>query len=536
SSPQTVTYTISPSNISSGVQCNGASFNVVITVNPNATISNTPLTQIHCTSIATDSVVWTSLSANTNFAWQLISSGSITGFLNNGNGNLPSMQLFNTGDVSSNLVYAVTTIVDACPGNATNYTFTVHPDAKATFTYPKDTACWPFNIIIQNTSLPTRNGNYNWYANNVLIGSGINFPGHTIVQPGDSVEIKMVAISLYGCKNDSISHWFFTKLQPHPIFELAPRDSCGPIQVRFTNQTPYLDTFKYLWTFGNGTSSTLAHPLPVTYQPSPLFVDTTYHITLAAYNECDTVYFRDSVIVHAKPKARFGVQSTSGCSPFTVFISNTSIGNYNSVYYWDFGNGDKDTTYAIGNLQYTYYVSNTVDTFPLRLIAMNACGSDTMLINIRVAPNTIRPILNINADQLFGCAPHTVHFVNSSLGATQFTWDFGDGSQFITSDTLTPVAHTYINAGTYTVQVNLTNGCSDTSASMIVVVYPKIIPNFSVSPVFCLGDSVRVTNLSQNATNYIWYWGDGQSSAGFEPVHHYSTAGIYNIQLLAQRT
>jgi len=480
-------------------------------------------------------VSWSSFTAGAAYSWTVVSSGVVSGFLPAGNGPvLASMQLTNTSDARDSVVYAVSSTANACAGPPTNYTIYVNPDAKARFTYPADTACWPFSVVIQNISPATANGSYDWYANGNPIGSGLNFPGYTINGPSESVTIKMVANSLYGCRNDSLSHTFYTKPKPAPAFTLTPRDSCGPLTVRFVNNTPLLDTFQYRWDFGNGIIRNTAQPGSVVFQPSVFFVDTTYRIKLSAFNECITVDFTDSVIIHAKPKARFGLLSTSGCSPFTVNVSNTSLGDYNSIYYWDFGNGYRDTTNDLSPLQYTYY-TDVVDTFPIRLIVQNPCGADTQLINVRVAPNTIRPFINVNATQLNGCVPHTVNFVNSSLVATRFNWDFGDGGTLTTTDTLTPVSHTYSTPGTYQVVVNMTNGCSDTSTSLSIHVYPSVDAAFAVSPIYCMGDTIRPVNQTGSATTYQWFWGDGQTSGGPNPFHVYNVSGTYTIILRASR-
>ena len=419
---------------------------------------------------------------------------------------------------------------------ATNYTIVVNPDAKAFFSFPKDTACYPFAISIQNTSPIIPTGNYNWFANNNFIGASTAFPGYSIIQPGDSVTIKLLTISAFGCKNDSVSHKFFTKLKPAPKFDLSRRIGCGPLQVAFTNRTPLIDTFFYKWDFGNGIVSNNKQPGTITFNSSPSFNDTTYIIKLYAFNECDTILYFDSIRVLSKPKAKFGVQTTFGCAPFTLVINNTSLGGQNT-YFWDFGNGKKDTTFSNGTLNFTYYSGIKVDTFFVRLIAENQCGRDTQFIQIRVAPNTIRPQIAINAGELFGCIPHTVNFINSSSGATSFTWNFGDGTApVVTNNIQFIVPHTYTTSGTFTVRIDLTNGCSDTSVTKTVTVFAKPIAAFNTNAVYCLGDTIRVTNNSQNASNYRWFWGDGQTTAGFAPVHLFSVPGTYNILLRAERT
>ena len=50
-----------------------------------------------------------------------------------------------------------------------------------------------------------------------------------------------------------------------------------------------------------------------------------------------------------------------------------------------------------------------------------------------------------------------VSFTNTSVGATEFSWDFGDGN---TSTDENPV-HTYADKGVYTVKLEASNSCSD---------------------------------------------------------------------------
>jgi len=546
--PITITYVVTPTSGAAG-NCPGLPFNVDITVNPLASISNNPLSQPVCNGNTTLPVNWTSFTAGSTYSWTLVSFGNVTGYQTAGNGpTLSAMTLSNTGIAQDSVVYAVSSTASACAGPATNYTIYVNPDANADFDWPYDTACWPYSLVITNNSLLSPgninipNGSYNWYTidnigTETFIGAGSLFPGYTIPGPSDSIKIKMVAISAFGCKNDSLTHTFFTKPKPTAAFTMSNRDSCGPLTISFVNQTNIIDTFRYLWNFGNGQTSTATNPAPVTYVSNPRFFDTTYYVTLKAFNECDTSTFKDSVIVRADPKARFAVSSSSGCSPFTIQVTNSSLGNPHT-YYWDFGDGTPiQTTTSLGILSHTYY-TGVIDTFDLMLIAESNCGRDTQIINIRVAPNVIVPGISVNATELYGCVSHSVNFINNSSGASNFTWDFGDGTPLQTTNIFQAIVnHTYNTAGTFNIHINLTNGCSDTTKDLSITVYPRPIPAFTTSQsVYCLGDTTRFINNSINATNYIWSFGNGVFSTITQPNYMYLNPGVYNVQLEAQQS
>lgn len=447
--------------------------------------------------------------------------------------------------LSSTTFYRRVAFTTLCAGTQGSFSVpvkvTVREDADADFTAASTLGCIPYdlNAVITVTPYPDRNGQYQWFANNVPIGSNNTgvFPGYTMNAADDTAIIKLVVTSPFGCLADSQSVQFITAAASFANFTKDTLGGCGPVTVAFNNTSSNFNNIQFFWDFGNGILSNLPQPGAIVFESSPFFGDTTYLISLKAYNGCDTTVWRDSVLIKSKPKARFGVVSTFGCSPFTVEINNNSAGN-NSTYYWDFGNGHRDTTFAPGPLNYTYNIGNTVDTITIQMIAVNECGSDTQSIDIRIAPNTIRPQININSSELFGCAPHVVNFINSSSGATSYTWDFDDGSApLVTNNNQVLITHTYTDTGTFNIKIDLTNGCSDTTVFRTVTVYKKPTAAFTVAAAeYCLGDTVKVNNTSSDANSYVWFWGDGQSSTGIDPVHVYQVAGNYTIYLRAERT
>jgi PKD repeat protein len=419
-------------------------------------------------------------------------------------------------------------------------TITVNPNARALFSATDTIKCAPFNLasVITVTPFTGRNATYQWYANGVLFGNNTTgiFPGYTINSPGQTVVIKLVTISAFGCQPDSMQKTFITTTGVTAGFTKNRSAGCDTLKVTFNNTSvPLGNNFQYIWNFGNGITSTAQQPGIINYLSSPNNVDTTYFISLKAYNGCDTTYWRDSVKVRANPKARFSVDTTFGCSPFTVHIINTSKGGP-SVYYWDFGNGTRDTTNTLTSFSVTYNTGVT-DTFTIRLIAENECKRDTSFINVVVAPNTIQPQVSINGNQLYSCVPATIIFNNTTTGANSFVWNFGDGSSPLnTTQQQTLVPHIYNAAGQYTVSIRMRNGCSDTTVFRQLEVFARPDAVFTANAsVFCAGDTVRVNNLSTNANAYRWNWGDGSTSPGTNPFHVYAAGGTYIITLSADR-
>ena len=424
-----------------------------------------------------------------------------------------------------------------CEGARSQIDVIIRPNALAVF-IPVDTMkCAPFAISTADVGLqqyPANNSIYNWYANNVFIGAGTVFPGYTINVPDDSITIKLVAISAFGCRNDSMERKFYTIKIPIPSFTISDSVGCGPLSVTITNTSAEINLYNYLWDFGNGQTSTLQQPGNILFATNPSFSDTIYTIILRVASICDTMTFSRQVRVKSPPKALFIPDRTTGCSPMRVLFTNTSAG-LNNTYYWDLGDGTAFVTTGRDTFTHTY-TTGVVNTFFAQLIAVNECGADTIRFPLIAAPNNIQLNYIVNAPDNFGCAPHTVAFVNLSSGASTFQWSFGDGNSLNTTANIDTVYHTYANAGNYTVSVTASNSCTDTSATRFITVYPKPTAAFvSNAYTICIGQPIQLTNLSTAANTYAWNFGDGNTAVLVNPTHTYNSPGLYNIRLIAFR-
>ncbi len=428
-----------------------------------------------------------------------------------------------------------------CSGDQANMSNTIKigilPNAKANFSVATMQSCVPFvitNANIQATAFPQLNSNYNWYANNSFIGSGLSFPGFTINKSNDSVVIKLEAISLAGCASDFVEVKFNSLSAPALSFNLPDTTACGATSVNITNTTSSVNNFSYFWDFGNGQTSTLAQPGVVHFKTDSLNRDTVYTVKLYSYN-CDTLVVTKSIKVKSAPKALFTPDKTTGCSPFKVSFNNKSRGS-NNIYKWTFGDGQSLTTTSANAVQHTYYTAK-LDTFNVILIASNECGSDTMVYKLVTSPNTIHVDFAVNGNEAMGCAPHLVRFINNSTGGNVFKWNMGDGNILTTLKNIDTITHLYNTPGNYAVTLNASNVCSDTSDTEMVRVFKTPVAAFSTSASnVCIGDSVKFINSTDSATSYNWSFGDGKISSLTNPVHLYTSASNYLVKLIAKST
>nr|MCU0375015.1 PKD domain-containing protein [Chitinophagaceae bacterium] len=409
----------------------------------------------------------------------------------------------------------------------------IRPDAEAVMNPARleNCASWTItNADLNPVDVSAKNADYRWYVNDRPVASGIIFPGTTIALPGDSVVIKLVAISRFGCINDTISYTFKTTADPVPGFILSDIEGCGPLPVVISNTTPQTSTYSFIWDFGQGQTSTLANPGTIIFPPDVNYGDTTYTVTLKAFGNCDTITTSQTVKVRSKAKSIFTPNRTDGCSPLNVSFRNTSLG-LNKQYRWLFGDGN--TLVSQEPVVTHRYLTGVLDTFYARLITANHCGEDTATFPIVVQPNTIVLDFAIAGTERFGCAPHTVSFINNSSGAILFNWDFGDGFTTSTLKNKDTVRHTYFAPGDYVVTLFATNGCSDTSDVERVTVQAAPRINFDAVPnTVCIGDTISFVNQSEQAT-YRWAFGDGSFASTPNVRKTYRNSGTYKVTLRA---
>lgn len=423
-----------------------------------------------------------------------------------------------------------------CP-DTVSVPVTVRPDAKALFTASETTVCSGVSIVslITPTPYPQADGRYDWWDNSTLIASNTTglFPGLSIGTPGAADTIKLVATSPYGCKTDSIQVVFHTLPSVTAHFTKSAAAGCSPLTIFFGNDTGPATAAQFFWDFGNGMSSTSTQPDSISFLPSPYHRDTTYIITLKAYNGCDTTVWKDSVKVYPDPKAAFTVSQILGCSPFTDTLINLSEGGTTS-YLWDFGDGSSLATASYSNITHVWH-TGVIDTFTVALTATNRCGSRIDSLDIVVSPNVIRPAILLNGNSLFGCAPFTANFVNNTSGAAQITANFNDGSSAVIIPGDQPaISHQYLRPGVYNVNMRLTNFCTDTSISLTVNVFAPPVPSFSIAPnPVCTGSSIFLSNQSLNGNSFHWDFGDGSFSDLDSGSHVYNKGGDYTVQLTA---
>jgi gliding motility-associated-like protein len=237
-----------------------------------------------------------------------------------------------------------------------------------------------------------------------------------------------------------------------------------------------------------------------------------------------------------------GVVDTIGCVPLTVKFTDTLAKGKKYVWIYNdpYSTITRDTTFAPNNsVSHTY---NHVGSFQLMLISIDSatCNiADTARVTVKVGNN------NIDADFIFfkldSCNSLRYQFVNKTVATVptytsqSFLWDFGDNTPKVRAG-FGPINHTYASIGSYkvTLIVDDTTFCNapDTAVKTLRI-SPNVKAIFSAPARGCVPFTLKFKNLSQGGTDWIWEFGDMQTSTDFEPTHTYALTGSYNVRLIA---
>lgn len=343
-----------------------------------------------------------------------------------------------------------------------------------------------------------------------------------------------------------------------PIFDLgADQQICAGQSVTLNAGNP---GSTYLWSTGATTQS-------ITVTDSGKYV-----VSVTNSNNCTVV---DSIVISVTPSPVVSLGADQAiCPGGTVTLD---AGNAGSTYLWSTGATTQTITVnALGN--YSVAVTNangcigrdTVSVISKPLPTVNAgpdlskCPGDSVTINagagfaaylwntgattqsIRVSAAAQYIVTVTNAE---GCsASDTVNVTNNALPVV----NLGNDRSICTSDTITldagNVGSTYLwstgattrtirvsAAGTYSVNVTNTSGCSASDA-IVITNLPAPNATFTGQAVdTARGQQVQFNSVVVAGNAYSWNFGDPTSPTNTSlqpnPIHIFTTPGTYTVTL-----
>ena len=163
----------------------------------------------------------------------------------------------------------------------------------------------------------------------------------------------------------------------------------------------------------------------------------------------------------SSPKASFTVNDDNCEAPCDPgFINNSTNVTDATTYKWDFGDGSESEE---KNPTHTY---DNGGIYSVTLTVKNDNGmEDDTTISVTINDAAMPPVADFSVSNDNCTAPCDPGFVNNSMNAVSYEWDFDDGN---TSLDETPT-HTYDKAGIYDVKLTVTSDNGQTAETTVTV-------------------------------------------------------------------
>lgn len=487
-----------------------------------------------------------------------VNSNSMVLFRNNSEGNIVSY-LWNFGDGSgSNLTNSSHAFLNNKPVDTTynvrliassNYAcrdtayakVTVHSDLKANFNTEVTAGCSPFHLKLINTSTNRSSSNRcRWdFGDGTLLESNSDTVAHIFINNSSNITAYKVILAI---RNEFTTDTISKTIIVYPGVKAAVTPSDTTINsnsmVSFRNNSEG-DIASYLWNFGDGSCSNLVNSSHVFINNKS--ADTTFNVKLIAVSNYGCHDTASAIVtIHSSIKANFTSDATTGCSPLSVRVINTSTNNKSITQStWDFGDGDvmqssKDTlTHVFTNS--TFHIIN----YKVQLTVKNQFTTDTASRIITVYPEVIA---DFTSSQESGKSPLSVTFTNKSK-ASSYEWDFGDN----TSSNLLNPTHTFVSSSqepkdfTVLLTAKSAYNCIDTFFNIIRVL-PDCRAIADFTPSMYSGQNPMTVTFVNNSSNFdasYWEFGDSTTSNEKSPDHLFNTKNNtiteYEVKLIVSK-
>jgi len=405
--------------------------------------------------------------------------------------------VFNHSGLTDTL-FVVKLITESAFGclDSTFDTINVLGNPVASFSSNATLDCAP--LMVQFTDSSQNAVSWSWSFGDSL-GSTLQNPSHVFENQTLFISNYVVTLTVTGSNGCVDSANETITVYPEPLFgfNIVPDSGCSPLTVQFPVA---IGAVLYSWDFGDNTTSTGTNPTHV-------YVNNTtnnqqFTVTLIATSSFGCMDTVSGVFtVFPKPTANLTPAISAGCQPLDVTFTNGSTGG--NSYAWDFDDGTVLTSTNVNETHTFVNASNDTITYNPTVIATTNLGcSDTAQVTVDVY-RRIHASFSVNES---GCQPFNADFIDGSVNAIQWDWDFDDG--FVSS--IQNPSHTYYNASTTSIQrtvelvVESVEGCQD-DTSIVVDVLPKPNANFTIddSP-SCDNETVAITNSSEENEINTW--------------------------------
>lgn len=267
-------------------------------------------------------------------------------------------------------------------------------------------------------------------------------------------------------------------------------------------------------------------------------VATTVFRAIVASGVCSSdTSLTATVIVDSPPIAGNLVSNDTVCAGANAGTL-TLTGYVGTIINWE-TTTDGVTWFALSNTTATQsYLNLTTTTYYRAFVNSGVClGAISNIDTITVDPASLAGTITGAAPGCEGANSGTLTAVGSVGSVTDWESSIDGGTTWVSLANTTST-QTYLNLTdtTWYRVIVQSNACSaDTSAAVMIIVYPKPVAMFTADTV-CYGNATTFVNASTISSGFIqfnqWDFGDGNNSLAPSPNYTYGASGTFNASLM----
>lgn len=408
--------------------------------------------------------------------------------------------------------YTVTlTAKNGCNTSITKTNIITIKNPKITFDYVK-TCGDPFNV--QLTNLSSDYDDLHWEFGDGQTSTLFNPGTHHYAAEGNYLLKLFGTSNTTGCNVIAFAPLTIQNVQAD--FTVNTDKPCVGVPIIFTDKSHA--AVKWKWSLGPHTSNKREFG-------ATLFTPGNYLATLEVKDSDSCVSVKTMPIQVINMKPDFSFTATSTCDEFKVQFKDESTGiPPPTSWEWDFGDGFTST----GHNPLHAYTSQ--GKYNVVLHISNTEGSCTF--TKEEAVDFKIPIGSFAIAKPKFCVGEVVTLANTSINASHFKWDLGDGRS---SEVQSPEV-VFDKPGSYTIVLIAGDefGCEKQYVYQGFVKIVQPVADFSVDKTTgsCPPFTASFQDKSvENIKTWLWVFGDGKISTLQNPTHIYTTPGAYNVKL-----
>lgn len=337
--------------------------------------------------------------------------------------------------------------------------------------------------------------------------------------PAVTTTYTVTGTDVTGCAGTSSAT---VTVNPLPVSTVTPALSslCAGGSVTLSAATG--SGYTYQWYNG---ASLIAGATNDTYLAFPT-TTTTYSVTTTTAAGCSATSPVATVTVYPYPSpAVTSSGSLSICAGTTVTLSTTTGAGYTYQWY--------NTGVTMSGATNASYGASTAGDYTVIITGPGSCSATSAIQTVVVNPLPVASMTVVGGTTTF-CAGDSVIFMAGGGAGDTYQW----------RNTAGPIAgatninYTALTAGTYSVTLTNSFGCSATSAGTSVVVNPLPVTTITSlgSTSVCFPNSVVLNVAPAAGYSYQWYLGVPAIPGATNSSYSANVSGSYSVRILNTTT